>query len=361
MVSERYVGPISRTDGKPCVEIKFCASPQDQASGAAGRIHKSVDRQQADLPESIRCRTYSTSEETGTEPVRLRVTMDLPQWLSTNDEKQEIHDVIASPLGLELAKLEIVDSVRSAVMERRVIVELTLGSHIPLAQVIELIRDKDIKVDMPQLVSGPHPLAYKTRYLPLAIERCPPTAVAEVDVFGSSDIETLAEAASQVFERLREIQGVGSIEMHGLAGLRKQALHPRLDMPRLADLGISPQEVIHEVKLCTKEGEVVRLDGGAGVIRISYGGDESSDSPDLSSRLMMTKDGQMIPLSALAEVDFTWEITEIVRVNGVRVGSMTVHGDGTCDTAGVTKRIRSVLDDQRDNVADGIEVRLSAK
>lgn len=391
-LSEEYAGPVIRTDGRACVEIKLYAPSRDHAIAAAKRVRESVDKHRTDLPENIQCRTYSHVESAEAKPVRLRVIVDLPRLLSTDHGKQEVHHLVASPLGSELAKLEAVEGVRSVVTDSSVIIELTFGSDVQFEQAAKLLRDKDIKVEIPEGISGPDPVSLQMRRLPLAIEGCPPTLVARVDTFGSDDISTLAEAAGQVAERLRKVQGIGRIEMLGLLGSGRETLRPRVHVSRLAELGISPQEIIQEVTLSTQEGEVVQIDGGAGIVRVLYrdaiagdspnvdplrgsrmtvGGqmiplgayrdENAGDSRDPSRRLVMTKDGQMIPLNVLAEVNFTREIQEITRVDGIRVGSMNVYSDGTCDTAEVTQRIRNVIDDETGRIGDGMKARLHGR
>lgn len=354
--SEEFSGPIIRTDGKKCVEIKLYALSDEKLIEVAEQVGKSIYKHMASLPENVQCKVYNATGLSGKEPVRLSLTLDLNQFFSTDNEKQEIKKNLAR-LVHELEKQETIDSIRSIISEHDTMIELTFKPNMKFQQAIKLIRDENIKVEVPFSVGmfGPDAGTLTMRQIPIYIEHCPPSLLAMIDIFGSGDIDALKKTASQVSKRLHEANGIGSIKMNGLLGLTKEDFCPTLNRPVLKRLDISPQEVLNECKLCTEEGEVLKVNSGSSIVRVFY---KVGNIEDYQNITFITKSGYQVPLYLLVDVNAFSEIQEISRINGIRAGSMNIFSDGTRDAAELIEQIQNVIDDENNKAHGEIEIKL---
>jgi len=349
-VSQAYSGPVVRTDGTTCIAIEFYAPSGDQAIAVAKRARQSANEHRKDLPENVRCRVYPHVVEAKAKPIRLSVVMELSRSPLTKRQKEDVDRQAALPLARKLKTLDTVESVRSIVTERSIKVELTFAPTVELQTAIQQIRNQDITLELPD--SG---------LLPAVIEPCPPVFVGTVDVFGSDDLDALADAAAGVSERLRQIPGVGNVETIGSAHWRKRAPRATVDKARCRDLSISIPEArelfSNEMKLSAEEGVVLRTGEVPDNVRVFY--EDADGLQDLSNALITTKEGHVIPLSAIMSVDLVWQMEEIVRVYGRRTVRLNIHSDGTRETAELTARIQDALDAAASEMDNGIHTRFS--
>jgi cobalt-zinc-cadmium resistance protein CzcA len=160
-----------------------------------------------------------------------------------------------------------------------------------------------------------------------------------IKVFGDN-YDKLINLAEEIKTILGTIDGVEDLNVSKVSGLNEIVI--KLDRENLARYGLDPEEVLHEVEAAVGGKTVSKIYQGDMVydVFLRYSPEYRANIKALDNLYIYSKKGQMIPLSALAEVREESGLAEIIRENGKRYITVqcNVHGRDIGSIAAESRR-----------------------
>ena len=175
------------------------------------------------------------------------------------------------------------------------------------------IHSKDLMVQWEKeigLISGIKSLTFE------GMAAGPPGAPIEVWLQGH-DMQEILSAAEELMHRLRQFEGVYQIRSDYSPGKNEMRLSLK---PEARTLGLTVDDLARQVYTGYFGEDAMRLQRGRDDIRVKvrYTADERTRISDFEKIRIRTRNGQEIPLTSVATMDFSPGYSTIIRTNGMR-------------------------------------------
>jgi multidrug efflux pump subunit AcrB len=144
----------------------------------------------------------------------------------------------------------------------------------------------------------------------------PPGAPIEVWIQGY-DMDEILAASEDLMQRLRLFEGVNQIRSDFSPGKNEIQLSLK---PEARTLGLTVDDLARQVYTGYYGEEALRLQRGRDDVKVKvrYTADERNRISDFEKIRIRTRSGQEIPLTSVANIDFSPGYSTIVRTNGMR-------------------------------------------
>jgi len=138
-----------------------------------------------------------------------------------------------------------------------------------------------------------------------------------IKIYGD-DYDKLLNMGEKVRDIVESIKGVEDVQISRVSG--QNEITVKLKKENLARLGVNPVDVLEEIEVAIGGKTVGKVYKGDVVydVFLRYAKEFRKNIKDLERYLIHTEQGQMIPLSAVAEINETTGLANINRENGKR-------------------------------------------
>jgi CzcA family heavy metal efflux pump len=167
------------------------------------------------------------------------------------------------------------------------------------------------------------------------------TAAVTVNVVGP-DLDDLDRVAGEIAARLRSLPGAADVRFESSADVPTLSITPRTE--RLAALGLRPVDVYEAVNMAYAGNSVAQVYEGNQSIAVRVLLDEAarSDPGTVSSLVLRTPAGRLVPLGAIADVSLESGRGHVLHEHGQRRQIVTLN-PRTSDLTGFVRNARAVM------------------
>lgn len=161
------------------------------------------------------------------------------------------------------------------------------------------------------------------------------------------DQEEALQVARQIRQRMERVEGIEDVRIGGEEDEGQPEEVIRLDRDRIAQLGLSIQDVGRAVQLSLGGGQAgsFREGGDEYTIRVRMQPEDRRATQDVSNIILRTPDGETVPLSAVSTQERQRGPDRISRVNSQRVTYISANLESGLALNDAVNRVRAELSD----------------
>jgi HAE1 family hydrophobic/amphiphilic exporter-1 len=161
------------------------------------------------------------------------------------------------------------------------------------------------------------------------------------------DQEEALRVARQIRQRMERVEGIEDVRIGGEEDEGQPEQVVRLDRDRIAQLGLSIQDVGRAVQLSLGGGQAgsFREGGDEYTIRVRMQPEDRRTTQDVSNIILRTPEGEMVPLSAVSKQERQRGPDRISRVNSQRVTYISANLESGLALNDAVNRVRAELGD----------------
>jgi len=161
------------------------------------------------------------------------------------------------------------------------------------------------------------------------------------------DQEEALRVARQIRQRMERVEGIEGVRIGGEEDEGQPEQVVRLDRDRIAQLGLSIQDVGRAVQLSLGGGQAgsFREGGDEYTIRVRMQPEDRRTTQDVSNITLRTPDGETVPLSAVSKQERQRGPDRISRVNSQRVTYISANLESGLALNDAVNRVRAELSD----------------
>ncbi|MBN2372812.1 efflux RND transporter permease subunit [bacterium] len=146
---------------------------------------------------------------------------------------------------------------------------------------------------------------------------------------------------NQVKYRIERIPGVASLDIFG--GLNRE-IHVNLNLDRIKSMGLSLDQILDRIRVENINVPAGILERGNLQVLVRTPG-EFTSLDELRDTVISVREGAVVKLRDLAEVDDSWEkVTRIVRINGIPGINLGIFKQSGKNTVSVAKAVLKELE-----------------
>jgi len=161
------------------------------------------------------------------------------------------------------------------------------------------------------------------------------------------DQEEALRVARQIRQRIERVEGIEDVRIGGEEDEGQPEQVVRLDRDRIAQLGLSIQDVGRAVQLSLGGGQAgsFREGGDEYTIRVRMQPEDRRTTQDVSNIILRTPEGETVPLSAVSKQERQRGPDRISRVNSQRVTYISANLESGLALNDAVNRARAELSD----------------
>jgi hydrophobic/amphiphilic exporter-1 (mainly G- bacteria), HAE1 family len=161
------------------------------------------------------------------------------------------------------------------------------------------------------------------------------------------DQEEALRVARQIRQRMERVEGIEGVRIGGEDDEGQPEQVVRLDRDRIAQLGLSIQDVGRAVQLSLGGGQAgsFREGGDEYTIRVRMQPEDRRTTQDVSNIILRTPEGETVPLSAVSKQERQRGPDRISRVNSQRVTYISANLESGLALNDAVNRVRAELSD----------------
>ncbi len=161
------------------------------------------------------------------------------------------------------------------------------------------------------------------------------------------DQEEALRVARQIRQRMERVEGIEGVRIGGEDDEGQPEQVVRLDRDRIAQLGLSIQDVGRAVQLSLGGGQAgsFREGGDEYTIRVRMQPEDRRTTQDVSNIILRTPEGETVPLSAVSRQERQRGPDRISRVNSQRVTYISANLESGLALNDAVNRVRAELSD----------------
>ncbi len=253
---------------------------------------------------------------------------------------ESVENDIIKPIEDSVNTISGIDSLQSTARQNQALVVIMFDMGVNSVEALQEVRDKmaSVEADLPQNSDKPQILRFDPAAMPVV------SLAVRSDTMSPTDLTKLADDV--VVERLRNIQGVGSVTLVG--GVPTQ-IDVQVDPDRLDAFGVSMSDVMNAIAQNNRDLPAGSITEGSVARSIQIEG-KIQDIDDFDNIIVARTGGQPVRLGDVATVrSGAAEDESLAYINGERALSIDILKVQGANTVGVAHDIHKTLEQLEQN------------